>query len=505
MRSALLSAYLWLASMAVASAASAKGPADAYYGRGTSNVFWFMHVSDPHVGKSPVEDPTGQYLPHFQKSLNQILPVLKPAFVIMTGDLTDASNGALPTVGQQQDEWDTYKSVYTAAGMKPDFYFDLPGNHDAYGESGSLSYFLKNSMQGQANGVPYVSWTVKIPDGEVLFFGLNSDGTGSTPMTNPPPEFTDDELDFVEKAMNAHSDAKLMIVGGHQVLEGSVNVTRLENAFKSVGGGYYLHGHRHEYSEYLGVGGTVVVNEIGGLGKMDDDNIGVVAVDHNGLVYRATAVEKPWPFVVITAPMSSTLRNGGNHPYAYQVCAARKNNPVRALVFADSAIAGAVAQIGSSPPSPMKPSAAASPLYEGEVDTTGLPAGPQTVTVTAKTASDQTSHSITVELVDGPCAALPVDPGSGGAGGSAGGGGSDAGGGVGGKSGSAGSGGKSDAGAVADASTDAVPDAATSDAAPTAADGGCSCGAVRTAAPYADWMLLIACFGFVMRRRVQAR
>ena len=77
--------------------------------------------------------------------------VINPSFIVVTGDLTDSTNGNLLGIpnGPYQAEWDQYKSILTKAGVTADFYYDLPGNHDAYSDS-DFSYYLANSVQGRA-------------------------------------------------------------------------------------------------------------------------------------------------------------------------------------------------------------------------------------------------------------------------------------------------------------------------------------------------------------------
>jgi hypothetical protein len=513
MRRVVVAAAFLLAWVGSSTAADAKGPHGAYHGRGTANVFWFLHISDLHIGSSTFEDPQQVATPHLEFALNLAVPVISPSFVLATGDLCDGSQGVLPTVGQQQDEWDAYKSIYTAALMKPNFYFDLPGNHDAYGETNGLASFLKNSLQGKNNGVPYVSWTVKVPDGEMLFFGLNSAGKGIAPVTNPQGNFTDDELDFVDGAMTAHPNAQLVLMAGHHPLSGATNAARLEAAYKQAAGGYYLHGHRHAYTEYLGVNDTVVVNEIGSLGKATTDNLGVVAIDHKGLVYRATGTAKPWPFVVITAPMASDLRDGTENPYAYRVCKDRKDNAVRALVFSDKNVNSVIAQIGTMPSVVMRAADTASPLWEGEIDTTELTVGKHEVTVTAKVGSEVAAHTLNAEFISGPCKALPIDPvETGGAAGSAGAaGGAGSAGAAGSAAGSPGKGGAGQSTGGTAGAWDAGSDAGSGGSKPNSGsaeqvpeEGGCTCAAVGTSNRHQPaWTLMIAAAATALLRRAR--
>ena len=49
--------------------------------------------------------------------------VIKPIFVVATGDLTDSTNGNLFGIpnGPYQAEWDRSKAILTAANAGPDF------------------------------------------------------------------------------------------------------------------------------------------------------------------------------------------------------------------------------------------------------------------------------------------------------------------------------------------------------------------------------------------------
>jgi len=357
--------------------------------------------------------------------------------------------------------------------------------------------------------------------GEYLFFGMNSAGDGSGPFLEDP-EFTSDEIAAFEDLLQSHSAAQLVFVAAHHRLTQPTNASQVQSLLEGPGG-YYLHGHVHEYDEYMT--GDVVVNEVDSLGKADDNNVGVGAVDHNGFVYRATSTSKPWPFVIVTAPMGIDLRGGGDHPYAYSVCKDRTDNPVRALVFSNNAPAEVVVQIGTAPPAVMSPAGAPSGLWEGEVDTTSLPAGVHDITVTATAGGETAFHKIRTTFVDGPCDPLPVDPPpapdagvdggddggpdagvEGGTGGSGGSGGGETGG-TGGSGGSSAAGGSG--GGVADAGTqdgDADIDDLFADPETATDDGGCGCRTAPTSAGTEGPLGLFALLrGWVLKRRRASR
>jgi hypothetical protein len=489
-------------------------PTDAHHARGTENVFWFLHVSDVHIG-SPLY---GKYEANARRVFDEVVPTVQPWFVLVSGDLVDGAKSSIPTLGQVQAEWDLYRSLYEGAGMTPDFYFDLPGNHDGYGDIG-LTYYLANSLLGRTHNRLFVSWTVEIPAGQYLFFGLNSAGEGSGSFFEKP-EFTLDEIDELEQTLQSHASARLAILAGHHPLSSPANGSKVVSALQTSGGGFYLHGHEHEYEEYLAGSNTIVVNQIDSLAAKESNNVGVVVVDHDAVIYRATGVKKPWPHVMVTAPVSIDLRNGGANPYAYDVCKDRTDNPVRAMIFSTTPASEVTAQVGGAPPGTMSPSLSSDKLWTVDLDTTGLTAGVHDVTVTATVGGETSFHKIRARFVDGPCDVLPEDPppavkpdagvadaagpdsepdaepedagggegGDGGEGASGGSGGSG-----GGVSGSGGTSSVQDAGVEADSGQSA--DSST-------AEGGCSCLVVgRAPTPHAAGLLLLGLLLACCRRR----
>ncbi len=487
-----LSTSLAISLVLAAPTAQAAGPASAHYARGTEGVFWFLHVSDVHTGTEMFPG----YKQNQDFAYGPVVQTIKPWFFVATGDLVDASPNGIPTSGQDPAEWAEYKALYQNAGLKPDFYFDLPGNHDGYGDYGMTRY-LANSLQGSTNNALTTSWTVDTPVGKYLFLGLNSVGNGSPPGFQQP-EFRQEDILAAQQALIANQDAELVFFLAHHRLTEPTNSDQIVSLMTSLGGGFYLHGDVHEYKEYTDGDPSIVVNEVNSLGKSKVDNLAVGVVDHNAFVYRATSTQTPWPLVIITAPVSTTLRDGEANPYAYTVCRDRKDNPVRAVVFGDPQPTAVGAQVGTSPAIAMKQAGTTGNLWEGELDTSELLAGLTDVTVTASSGDHGSYQTITIELVDGPCDPLPGDPPpdagpdaqpeAGGSGGS----GNDTGG-AGGSSGTGGS-------MTSDAGTDSGDGVQV--VAPVSEDAGCSCTTAGRRGSSAGFGLLgLVGAGVVVRRR----
>ncbi len=127
-----LAAVLAALLLAVAFSPSVAGsPHSAFYSSYNNRIFWFIHASDLHVGTSGSTDSTNlQWLVTTAKS------TINPSFIVVTGDLTDSTNGnwlGLPN-GPYQAEWDQYKNIVDG-NVTADIYYDLPGNHDAYNDA----------------------------------------------------------------------------------------------------------------------------------------------------------------------------------------------------------------------------------------------------------------------------------------------------------------------------------------------------------------------------------
>ena len=62
----------------------------AEYCSSSDNLFWFLHVSDLHIGARGTTDSS-----RLQWLVTTARSVIKPIFIVATGDLTDSTNGNL--------------------------------------------------------------------------------------------------------------------------------------------------------------------------------------------------------------------------------------------------------------------------------------------------------------------------------------------------------------------------------------------------------------------------
>ena len=395
---------------------NAGNPGGAFYSADTDKVFWFIHASDLHVGTSGSAETS-----NLQWLVTTARDVIAPSFFVVTGDLTDSTNGNIfgyPT-GPYQAEWDQYKSLLSGAGVDASFYYDIPGNHDAYNDR-YFAYYLANSVQGRATGKTQVSWTRSFPFGTYHFLGVNSADNTGDPFSIFPPYgdhagLDSTELAFINSALTANAGAALTMVFGHHPVTstGNLDDTYLYYGHQEFIGALddhlassYHYGHTHENSEthftgnsYTGSmsGGGVRYSNVRSLGKDSPNSFSLVAIDCNG-VSSVTRPIRTWPVVLITAPVNR-LVGGTVNPYAYAVPAA-SSNPIRALVFDEAPIAQVQYRVDGGAWHPMSRVDGNPDLWKGTWNAAGLGAGMHAVEVQA-TGSSTLSDTISVEVTAG--------------------------------------------------------------------------------------------------------
>jgi MYXO-CTERM domain-containing protein len=357
-------------------------------------IFVFLQISDTHVGEDAgfgTQDTDA-----LAWTIGQAADVILPEFVVITGDLVDATNGGwIPSV-QYQSEWDEYRDVLDTYGMDVTFLHDLCGNHDTYSDEGA-SYYLANSLIGEATGEWNETWVHTFPFGDYLFVGLNSAETlGAAPLFDDPG-LTPAELTFLEDALVQHADASLAFVfthhPEHELLQGADEFLGLLEDHRASVWGY---GHTHQYGSAFR-GQTLQLN-VASAGKSNERNLGLYAVDHDGVSARATTLGD-WPQVLITAPVDASL--GGGNPHAYPASANHHANPVRALVFDVSSPNSVVFSVDGGPDQPMVEVAPS--VWQGEWDASSLPHGAHEIAVVATTPSGTDTHAIRVETAITEC------------------------------------------------------------------------------------------------------
>jgi tetratricopeptide (TPR) repeat protein len=236
-------------------------------------LFHFMQISDPHMG----EDVDGgtQDSDYLSWIVRVAYPTIKPSFIVDSGDLTDSTNGGLiPVGGPYQSEWDQYRVILFQAGMNAQIYYDCPGNHDHYNDA-QLSYYLRNSIQGQATGKTQQAWSLNFGTKSYQFLNICTAGNDGRPWPVDNAGLDPGEIAWIKANINPRAD--LIFFFGHHPLD-DLEYGRSE--FQSIlkqNPSVYCYGHTHEFgiSYYEG---RMLVN-CASLGKSGHNHYLIISVD----------------------------------------------------------------------------------------------------------------------------------------------------------------------------------------------------------------------------------
>lgn len=384
-------------------------PSLATYRYGGCQIFWFVQVSDIHI------DTTSSRSQRLTWILTDLLNVVEPLLIIVTGDLVDASEGGMiPNKGQSVAEWTEYRNIVDSAGMTFDTYIDVIGNHDHYNDPGN-TYYRFYSIAGRYNNSTQHSVRYVLPFGVYHF--LFADTTANDDRNFPwdCSELSPEELDFLRQELNNNSDANLTFIMGHHsyndigythsfcYLPGEENRDRGHSEYINLiqsSNAFYFHGHEHETTIYNTH--NIITFEVNSWGKSgDQSNFAIYAIDNDSLSVGYGTIVNPWPVILITAPASLRYSEDTPNPYAYSVETGCNNNPVRALVF-DETTLQVWFKIDNGNWNTMVPHPQIPHLYQGEFDGSLIAPGEHQLTVEAA-GSSLKSKTISFRVIEGPC------------------------------------------------------------------------------------------------------
>lgn len=378
----------------------------AHLSNKTDNIFWFVQVTDIHIGAYLLMADNKQNFRDFGANMRHILHVNNDSnFIVSTGDLV---NARLPLpVGQDIRQWQAYHNIVSEEGLvNTSYYYDIVGNHDGYGNSLTFSYFLNWSVQKQLQ----YSWNRTFPFGNYTFIALNTvQDTGSAFPDGTSGSLNRTELDWFEQQLiTAEQTSNLTFVFGHHPENDVGNSTTTSGLtflqlLEKYNTSAYIYGHGHELHE-RNQGGTLCI-ESDSLGQpFTKPGYRIFAVDNDGIstIYQPL---NTWPAVLITCPIDRGLTmQAPDIPNNSQMI------PIRALVFDESNISAVQFKLDDGIFDPMSVSPDNSKLWNATFDASILADGVHIITVQASSSSGIASDSITVrvgspdtpEIVNGP-------------------------------------------------------------------------------------------------------
>jgi hypothetical protein len=378
----------------------------AHLNNDTDNIFWFVHITDTHIGGYLLYADNKQNFRDFFVNVKQILNVNNDSnFIVNTGDLT---NARIPLPDRQDiTQWQDYDNIISSAGLfNTSYYYDVVGNHDGYGDSISFTYYLNWSVQKQLQ----YSWYRTFPFGNYSFIALNTaQDTGSLFPDGTTGSLNRTELDWFEQQLiTATQTSNLTFVFGHHPENDVGNSTTTSGLtflqlLEKYNTSAYIYGHGHENHE-RNQGGTLCI-ESDSLGQPSTvPGYRIFAIDNDGISTIYQPINE-WPAVMITSPIDRGLTmQAPDIPNNSQVV------PVRALVFDENTISAVQFKLDDELFKPMSISPNNPKLWNGSFDATSLADGEHTITVQASSPSGIATDSITVrvgssdtpEIVNGP-------------------------------------------------------------------------------------------------------
>ncbi|KAI9321023.1 Metallo-dependent phosphatase-like protein [Dichotomocladium elegans] len=336
---------------------------DTVIGSSPSNMFYFAQISDLHISKYRRKGHTLHYL-HFIQS---ILPLVKPRFVVVTGDLTDAKDVRLVTSQQYQEEWQVYRQAIEQGA--PDMpWYDMRGNHDCFDLPSWQSHVNFYRTHGKSadlveSGHGLYSWQVNETYGTYRFVAMDA-----CPKRGPSRPFnffgymTSRSMDRLAGALQpltnhtfvfSHYPTTTMVFG----------VSSKGYRFRELARQYsvYMCGHLHRLAAGLGDAlkwydpkaeslelelGDMMVHGVYRIMAVDHDLISFIDVElprkqlgpHPVLPLTATgniiwpATIQPAPIVLITNPKDSRYAIPAKEPLER----IKSSTHIRFLVFSNS-------------------------------------------------------------------------------------------------------------------------------------------------------------------------
>ncbi|CEI91448.1 hypothetical protein RMCBS344292_05736 [Rhizopus microsporus] len=229
---------------------------------------------------------------HFLHFIQSILPVIKPEFVVVTGDLTDAKDRKRITSQQYLDEWDVYQQAINEK-VRVDW-FDIRGNHDCFdlpSWKSRINYYRTHgqsaSLVEQGKGI--YTWQVNKKIGNYQFVAIDAcPKRGPSRPLNFFGYLTSRTMDRLEKALTWKQFNHTFVFSHYPTTTMVFGVSNKGSTFRDLAKHYsiYFCGHLHRLIAGLGdvlqSYNTVTKSLELELGDMKEHGLyRVVAVDHD--------------------------------------------------------------------------------------------------------------------------------------------------------------------------------------------------------------------------------
>ncbi|KJE97721.1 hypothetical protein CAOG_09129 [Capsaspora owczarzaki ATCC 30864] len=308
------------------------GPDDVF-----DNVFWFIHVSDLHISRYANPTRTSD----FERFCREVVPVIAPPVVVVTGDLTDAKDQYLIDSGQHQEEWQDYAAALDRSGVLDKVkWLDIRGNHDAFDVAGldhPSNLFARYSVSKNTSYTHVHQTTF----GRYRFVAVDA---CPTPGPRRPFNFfgsldvramTKLERDLAQPEQYNHTIAfahyPLSTISSRTTASGAT----LRSLTSQVT--LFLNGHLHtllDYAPHLHMRHRNELAELEVGDWKDNRRFRVVVFDHDMFSFADVQLDQ-WPVVVVSNPKDARFLLGAHEPLGR----IERSTHIRVLAFSPAVIA----------------------------------------------------------------------------------------------------------------------------------------------------------------------
>lgn len=271
----------------------------------SAKVMYFVQVSDIHINMNYKER-----LADFDKLCSTINSTIQPAFVMATGDLTDADEKTIfMFYNVTEAEYQFYNQTLKNYSFTPDFWYSGMGNHEGYHLGTGRPYWF----QYVRNETQYaVDVQTSFGTYRMIMMDTNEE-YGLNDFFNLMGEMDQPRLDHLETLMNSGNPATInqtIILGHHPSNEmtsyRSTSGKSFNNLMMDGPASVYLNGHIH-FDDLFVNRGKITELHCPSL-KEDRREYRICAFD-NDLFSFTDATLDEWPAIVITNPTDSQFYN----------------------------------------------------------------------------------------------------------------------------------------------------------------------------------------------------